>query len=93
DGDGDINFEEFVTVMSRKVNATYSSDQVKNAFRVFESQAQPGMIKAAALIKAICTYGTEKLSEDQAHELVSQLEVDASGHINYNEYVNMMMSS
>jgi calmodulin len=93
DGDGDIDFEEFVTVMSRKINATYSSDQVKTAFKVFESHTQPGYIKVDALIKAIVTYGTEKLSEDQAHELVGQLEVDANGFINFNEYVNMMMSS
>lgn len=93
DGNGDIDFEEFVTVMSRKVNATYTSDQVKTAFKVFESTAQPGYIKADALIKALCTYGTEKLSEDQAHELVGQLEVDPSGMINYADYVNMMMSS
>ena len=93
DGNGDIDFEEFVTVMSRKVNATYTSDQVKGAFKVFEAQANPGHIKAEALIKALCTYGTEKLTEDQAHELVGQLEVDAAGYINYSDYVNMMMSS
>jgi calmodulin len=93
DGNGDIDFEEFVTVMSRKVNATYTSDQVKAAFKVFESTTNGGHIKVDALIKALCTYGTEKLSEDQAHELVSQLEVDGSGFINFNEYVNMMMTS
>jgi Ca2+-binding EF-hand superfamily protein len=27
-GDGDIGFEEFVAVMSRKVKAAYSADQV-----------------------------------------------------------------
>mmetsp|Transcript_25575 Transcript_25575/g.42680 ORF Transcript_25575/g.42680 Transcript_25575/m.42680 type:complete len:151 (+) Transcript_25575:52-504(+) len=93
DGNGDIDFEEFVTVMSRKVNATYTSDQVKDSFKLFEYHGSPGYIKAEALIKALCTYGSEKLSEDQAHELVSQLEVDPNGLINYNEYVNMMMSS
>lgn len=93
DGNGDIDFEEFVTVMSRKVNATYTSEQVKNAFKVFESTTQPGYIRAEALIKALCTYGTEKLTEDQAHELIGQLEVDPNGMINYSEYVNMMMSS
>ena len=93
DGNGDIDFEEFVTVMSRKVNATYTSDQVKTAFKVFELPTQPGHIKADALVKALCTYGTEKLSEDQAHELIGQLEVDPTGVIDYIEYVNMMMSS
>ena len=93
DGNGDIDFEEFVTVMSRKVNASYSADQVKAAFKVFEAGAQAGHIRADALVKALVTYGTERLSEDQAQELVGQLEVDASGFINYSDYVNMMMTS
>jgi calmodulin len=38
------------------------------------------------------TYGSEKLTKDQAAELVSQLEPDQNGLINYVEYVNMMMS-
>ena len=93
DGNGEIDFEEFVTIMSRKVNASYSSDQVKSSFKVFEVPGNPGMIKADALIKALVTYGADKLTESQAQDLVSQLEVDSNGLINYTEYVNMMMSS
>ena len=63
DGNGDIDFEEFVEVMSRKVNATYTADQVKSAFKVFESPNQMGHIKAEALVKALCTYGKEKLTK------------------------------
>eukprot|EP01041_Mallomonas_annulata_P000569 gene569-1098_t len=93
DGSGTIDFEEFVAVMSRKVNATYTADQVKNAFRVFEGTAPNGYVKADTLIRSLCTYGVEKLSEEQAHDLVSQLEADSNGMINYVDYVNMMMSS
>lgn len=93
DGNGEIDFEEFVAIMSRKVNASYTSDQVKGAFKVFEVPHNPGHIKADALIKALITYGTDKLTESQAQDLVSQLEVDSNGLINYSEYVQMMMSS
>lgn len=104
--------------MSRKVNATYTADQVKVAFKVFEAPNNPGKIRAEALIKALCTYGVEKLTEEQgyiilctanikflplavfpycpyhkAQDLVSQLEVDSNGYINYVDYINMMMSS
>ncbi len=34
DNNGEIDFEEFVAVMSRKVNANYTADQVKSAFKV-----------------------------------------------------------
>ena len=79
--------------MSRKVNATYTSTQVKQAFKVFEGSAPPGYVKAEALTRALCTYGVEKLTLDQATDLVSQLETDVNGYINYNEYINMMMSN
>ena len=92
DNNGEIDFEEFVAVMSRKVSATYTSDQVKNAFKVFEGDAPSGHIKVDVLVRALTTDGSDKLTEDQAHDLVSQLEPDRSGLINYSEYVNMMMS-
>ncbi len=93
DGNGDIDFEEFVSVMSRKVNASYTADQVKSAFKVFEGNCPKGYVKAESLVKSLCTYGTEKLTEEQAQDLVSQLDVDSHGNIHYSEYVNMMMSS
>lgn len=93
DGNGNIDFEEFVAVMSRKVNASYTSEQVKVAFGVFEGSNPSGYVKADGLVRALCTYGKEKLTEEQAQELVSQLEVDSNGMINYVDYVNMMMSS
>jgi calmodulin len=34
DNNGEIDFEEFVAVMSRKVNATYTPTEVKAAFKV-----------------------------------------------------------
>jgi len=79
--------------MSRKVNATYTSGQVKQAFKVFEGTAPTGFVKADALTRALTTYGTEKLTLDQATDLVAQLETDANGYINYVEYINMMMSN
>ncbi|KAL4118316.1 hypothetical protein PRIC2_010642 [Phytophthora ramorum] len=93
DSNGEIDFDEFVAVMSRKVNATYTSEQVKTAFKAFEGNASaPGFIKADKLLIALTTYGADRISSDQAQELISQLEPDQHGNINYVEYVNMMMS-
>ncbi len=92
-GDGNIDFEEFVEVMSKKVSATYTSEQVKHAFHAFEEGDQPGFDRAETIVRALCTYGTEKMTQEQALDLVSQLEVDPNGLVNYEEYVNIMMSS
>ena len=39
DSNGEIDFDEFVAVMARKVNAKYTQDEVKKAFRTFEGNA------------------------------------------------------
>ena len=91
DNNGEIDFEEFVAVMSRKVNANYTSKEVKSAFKAFETQGSSGYVTIDSLRKALMSYGTEKLSLQQANDLLSQLEQDSQGRVNYVDYVNMMM--
>ena len=94
DGNGEIDFDEFVAVMSRKVNANYTADEVKGAFRVFEggSDAPPHCIRVEHLEQALVTFGEGQITEEQAAALVAQLEPDDNGLVNYVEYVDMMMS-
>ena len=93
DGNGEIDFDEVVTVMSRKVNTSYTPTQVKAAFKVFERDCPQGYVSMSALEQALTTYGTEKLSLTDAQELLSQIEPDENGLINYVEFVNMMTQS
>lgn len=44
-------------------------------------------------MKALTTYGSEQLTEEQAQDLVSQLEPDHNGVVNYVEYINMVRAS
>lgn len=92
DQSGEIDFDEFVAVMSRKVNSSYTAEQVKSAFKIFEGTAPTGYIKVGDLMTALTTYCSEKVTEAQAAELISQLEPDTNGLVNYQEYVSMMMS-
>ena len=87
DGNGEIDFDEFVTVS--RVN-TYTPTQVKAAFKVFERDCPQGYVSMSALEQALTTYGTEKLSLTDAQEFY--IEPDENGLINYVEFVNMMTS-
>lgn len=69
DGSGDIDFNEFVAVMSRKVQADYTTEQLRAAFKVFESEA--GYVKTASLLHALTTYGEDKVSVEEAQELLA----------------------
>ena len=82
--------------MSRKVQPTYTPEEVKAAFKVFETPnagLPAGHVKTSALERALTTYGTEKLSLTDAQELLSQIEPDENGLVNYVEFVNMMTQS
>ncbi|KAG8467156.1 hypothetical protein KFE25_000472 [Diacronema lutheri] len=92
DGSGEIDFEEFVIVMSRKVQTTYTPEQVKAAFKIFEKTAPAGFVTMEVLEHALTTYGADKLSLADARDLLSQIEPDESGLINYAEFVDMMTS-
>jgi calmodulin len=90
---GEIQFEEFVAVMSRKVQANYSADEVKSAFKVFETSGAPaGCIKLESLQRALSEYGSDRITQDQVSELLQQIECDSNGYFNYVEYVHMMCS-
>merc|ERR1719356_1245882 len=90
-GNGEIDFDEFVQVMCRKVNADYTSEEVKKAFRVFSGNAPEGTIRVKDLEKALQVYGREKLTAEEAKNLVAQIE-SVDGHFRYDEYINMMMA-
>ncbi|KAA0162517.1 hypothetical protein FNF28_04691 [Cafeteria roenbergensis] len=97
DGGGSISADELADLMetlgihAKKEEADYTPSQVNAAFRVFEGSAPPGHIKQSDLIKALTTYGSTRLTDEQAKELVSQLEPDSSGLIAYAEFVSIMM--
>ncbi|GBG27901.1 Calmodulin [Hondaea fermentalgiana] len=92
DSNGEIDFEEFVAVMSRRVKAAYTPDQVRNAFSFFAGDATPGLIKPECLERVLLDYCSDRVNKDQVQELLRQLETDSNGLFNYTEYISMMMS-
>ena len=65
DGNGDIDFDEFVAVMSRKVNANYTSKDVKRAFKTFSLGQPNGYVSLKEVKEALMKHGTVKLDEEQ----------------------------
>ncbi|ETS64955.1 calmodulin [Moesziomyces aphidis] len=90
DGNGTIDFPEFLTMMARKMKDTDSEEEIKEAFKVFDKDGN-GFISAAELRHVMTNLG-EKLSDNEVDEMIREADVDGDGQINYEEFVNMMLS-
>jgi calmodulin len=91
DGNGTIDFHEFLTMMARKIMDTDSEEEIKEAFKVFDKDGN-GFISAAEL-SHVMTHLGETLTDDEVAEMIREADIDGDGQINYDEFVKMMMSS
>ena len=90
DGNGNIDFPEFLTMMARKMKDTDSEEEILEAFKVFDKDGN-GFISAAELRHIMTNLG-EKLTDEEVDEMIREADVDGDGQINYEEFVKMMMS-
>lgn len=63
DGNGTIDFPEFLTMMARKMKDTDSEEEIREAFRVFDKDGN-GFISAAELRHVMTNLG-EKLTDEE----------------------------
>jgi hypothetical protein len=71
DGNGTIDFPEFLTMMARKMKNTDSEEEIREAFRVFDKDGN-GFISAAELRHVMTNLG-EKLTDDEVDEMIREV--------------------
>ena len=89
-GDGTVDFPEFLTMMSRKINDVESEEEILETFKVFDKDGN-GYISAAELRHIMTNIG-EKLSDEEVDEMIREADIDGDGQINYVEFVKLMMT-
>lgn len=74
DENGEIHLDDFIAAMCKKVKVTYTPEELKNAFKVFETEdTGPGFVKTDVLEHALTTYGEDKWSVEKANEYLQQV--------------------
>jgi len=88
DGNGYIDFEEFLAMMARKIKDVDSVDELREAFRIFDRDGD-GFISADELRHVMTTLG-ETLTNEEVNEMIKEADKDGNGIIDFNEFVDMM---
>ena len=95
DGNGTIEFAEFLALVSRQreaANADGSADEeLREAFGVFDRD-HDGHISKAELRHVMISLG-EKLTDEEVEGMIAEADLDGDGQVNFDEFVRMMMLS
>jgi len=100
DGDGQVNYEEFVAYLQKTANAKVSkscstsftknveADSVRATFRLWDTSGH-GVIPNAELIATLMILNPT-FTKTQAGALVNTIDSDHDGNVDYDEFVDFM---
>eukprot|EP00468_Gymnochlora_sp_CCMP2014_P008225 CAMPEP_0167762388 /NCGR_PEP_ID=MMETSP0110_2-20121227/12739_1 /TAXON_ID=629695 /ORGANISM="Gymnochlora sp., Strain CCMP2014" /LENGTH=157 /DNA_ID=CAMNT_0007649255 /DNA_START=21 /DNA_END=494 /DNA_ORIENTATION=- len=87
-GDGQIDFEEFLKMMSNRVGTRNRDYELKEAFNVFDQDGD-GYITASELSTVMKTLG-EQIDKETIDLMIEGVDRDGDGEIDFNEFKMMM---
>jgi calmodulin len=88
DGNGSIDFNEFLVLMASKMRDNDSEEEMLEAFKVFDKD-QNGYVGKNDF-KAIMETLGEPLTPEELDEIMKDWDEDGDGQLNYDEFKNMM---
>ncbi|KAL2756253.1 hypothetical protein ACRALDRAFT_2042422 [Sodiomyces alcalophilus JCM 7366] len=89
DGDGRINFEEFLEIMAAPARPVAENrDELVAAFQVFDKDGS-GSVSPSELRSVLISLG-QRHSDEEIDEMVRQADLDNNGYIDYHEFVQLM---
>jgi calmodulin len=88
DGDGTLDFPEFLTMMSSTLESTKQEQELQKAFREFDKDGN-GYISRDELIQVMHSQGDE-LTDEEIDGMIKTADQDKDGQVDYREFVAMM---
>ncbi len=76
--------------MVNMMKDTETEEKLVEAFKVFDRDGND--LVSAAELRTLMTNLGGKLTDEEVDEMIRDADVDGDGHINYDEFVRMMMS-
>ena len=91
DGNGEIDFEEFVALMGKIQKEIDLEAEIVNAFKVFDKE-ENDLISITDL-RHILSNLNEFMSEDEIDDMLFEADSDYDGFINYKDFLKNLMSN
>lgn len=88
DRNGQIEFEEFVDMMTAKMSEKDSKEEMEKAFRLFDAEGS-GRITLETLRQVSSELG-EDLKDDELIEMIEEADKDKKGFVSERDFVNLM---
>merc|ERR1712142_1265265 len=90
DGNGAIEFDEFLSMMMKKAGEVDEEADLREAFKIFDRD-KVGYISMTELKKVASMLGT-MLTKDELDEFMAEADKDGNGKLDYDEFVKMLLS-
>merc|ERR1711959_637678 len=88
DGNGTIEFDEFLAMMTAKMGERDSREEIIKAFRLFDDD-ETGKISFKNLKRVARELG-ETMTDEELQEMVDEADRDGDGEINEEEFLRIM---
>lgn len=88
--EGLINFETFSKMMLANIKDEDPEEKIREAFKVFDMEGN-GFMEAAELREVMTSLG-ERLTEEEANDLIKEADNDNDGMVNYEEFIGTLLS-
>ena len=89
-GDGTIDFKEFLCLMVKKMDDSDIDQELQDAFKFFDGD-KDGYITSLELRNAMNNLGDEYTPEE-AEEMIKEGDLDNDGRIDYDEFMKLVLS-
>ena len=90
DGNGVIDFNEFLYLMVKKMKENDTEEELLEAFKVFDRDGN-GYVTSHEL-RNVITSLCEDSTPEEVQEMIKEADIDGDGQVDYQEFVKMMIS-
>merc|ERR1711998_507316 len=88
DGDGTVDFDEFMILMSGKMGGKDAKDDIIKGFKLFDED-ETGKVSFKNLKRVAKELG-ESMGDDELQEMIDEADTDGDGEINEEEFLRIM---